>query len=97
MSRSTEYLLGHDDPELERLKLQAQVIAGVSRRLMRDCGIVPGMRVLEIGCGVGDFTMLLAGAVGETGKSSPSTASNGRSRPRAGEPWLPAIGRSISS
>ena len=68
MSAMPEYVLGHDDPEMERLKLQAQVIAEVSRRLIRKCGIEPGMQVLEIGCGVGDLSMLLAEAVGSSGK-----------------------------
>ena len=62
-----DYFLGHDDEEIARLQLQAGVIEGVTRRLIGDCAIGPGMRVLEIGCGVGDVSMLLADAVGESG------------------------------
>ena len=62
-----DYFLGHDDEEIARLQLQAGVIEGVTRRLIGDCSIEPGMRVLEIGCGVGDVSMLLADAVGESG------------------------------
>jgi trans-aconitate methyltransferase len=46
---------------------QAQILAPFSEHLLRDAGIVPGMRVLDIGCGMGDVTMLAAGLVGPTG------------------------------
>src|SRR5262245_29577213 len=67
MNVTPAYILGHADLEIERLQLQADIIAGVTRRLIRKCGIGPGMRVLDIGCGVGDVSMLLADAVGATG------------------------------
>ena len=67
MSSTTEYVLGHSDLEIERLKLQAAALAGITRRLIRECGIQPGMRVLDIGCGAGDVSMLLAEAVGPSG------------------------------
>jgi 2-polyprenyl-3-methyl-5-hydroxy-6-metoxy-1,4-benzoquinol methylase len=67
MNLSPAYMLGHADQELERLQLQASIVAGITRRLIRECGIGPGMRVLDIGCGVGDVSMLLAETVGETG------------------------------
>jgi ubiquinone/menaquinone biosynthesis C-methylase UbiE len=67
MSTVASYILGHENPELERLLIQAKLIEKVSRRLLRECGIGPGMRVLEIGCGLGDMSMLLAEAVGDTG------------------------------
>jgi ubiquinone/menaquinone biosynthesis C-methylase UbiE len=61
------YVLGHADAEIERLQFQASIIAPVTRRLIRESGIGPGMRVLDIGCGIGDVSMLLAEAVGDTG------------------------------
>ena len=64
---ATPYVLGHADLEIERLQFQAGIIADVSRRLIRECGVGRGMRVLDIGCGVGDMSMLLAEAVGDTG------------------------------
>jgi SAM-dependent methyltransferase len=67
MTIAPAYILGHEDPEIERLQLQASIIACVTRRLIRECGIEAGMRVLDIGCGVGDVSMLLAEAVGEAG------------------------------
>src|SRR6266851_3545534 len=67
MTAKADYQLGHADPEIERLQLQARILAGVTGRLIHESGIGPGMRVLDIGCGVGDVSMLLADAVGPSG------------------------------
>lgn len=66
-STAASYLLGHSDLEIQRLQIQARVLEDVTRRLIRECGIGPGMHVLDIGCGVGDVSMLLADAVGPYG------------------------------
>src|SRR5262245_24561251 len=63
----TDYVLGHSDFELERLQIQARAIGDITRRLIRECNIKPGMRVLDIGCGAGDVSMMLAEAVGPSG------------------------------
>jgi ubiquinone/menaquinone biosynthesis C-methylase UbiE len=67
MDKAPDYLLGHGERELERLQLQASIIGGVTSRLIRESGIRAGMRVLDIGCGAGDVSMLLAEAVGPEG------------------------------
>jgi ubiquinone/menaquinone biosynthesis C-methylase UbiE len=67
MSANSGYLLGHSDQEIERLKLQAACLEGLTRRLIRECGIAAAMRVLDLGTGVGDVAMLLAETVGPTG------------------------------
>src|SRR5215471_4104994 len=67
MSSTTEYVLGHSDFEIARLKVRAAALADITRRLIRECGIAPGMRVLDIGCGAGDVSMLLAEVVGPSG------------------------------
>ena len=68
MSSRSDYVLGHSDLEIERLKLQAAAMAHITRRLIRECGIQPGMRVLDIGCGAGDVSLLLAEAIGPQGR-----------------------------
>jgi 2-polyprenyl-3-methyl-5-hydroxy-6-metoxy-1,4-benzoquinol methylase len=67
MTAAPSYALGHADPEVERLQVQAKFLEKVTRRFIRECGVRPGMRVLDIGCGVGDVTFLIANAVGASG------------------------------
>jgi len=68
MAESSVYVLGHADAEVERLQLQGQILEPFTRRLIGACGIHEGMRVLELGCGVGDVSLLLAEAVGTSGR-----------------------------
>ena len=40
----------------------------MTERLLVDAGVGPGMRVLDVGCGNGNVSILLAKLVGETGE-----------------------------
>jgi ubiquinone/menaquinone biosynthesis C-methylase UbiE len=62
-----EYSLGHSAAEQERLQRQAGYLRGITESIWRTAGIAPGMRVLDIGCGVGDTTFLTADLVGPGG------------------------------
>ena len=62
------YLLGHSNRELERLKLQARLIDPITRQFLRDAGIAPGMRVLDVGSGAGDVAFLAAELIGDSGE-----------------------------
>jgi SAM-dependent methyltransferase len=53
---------------LDRLAVQARLIGPMTRRYFRDAGIVPGMRVLDVGSGAGDTAFLAADLVGDTGE-----------------------------
>jgi ubiquinone/menaquinone biosynthesis C-methylase UbiE len=66
MSNPT-YVLGSSPRELSRLILQAQIIEPITERLLRRLGIKEGMRVLDLGCGAGDVSMLAAEMVGPKG------------------------------
>src|SRR5258708_33972807 len=63
-----DYALGYTASEHERLIRQATRIAPYTERLFREAGIGPGQRVLDLGSGVGDVSMLLARIVGPSGE-----------------------------
>ncbi|OBF27174.1 hypothetical protein A5724_03800 [Mycobacterium sp. ACS1612] len=62
-----KYILGHSQPEIDRLMRQAEMLRPITERLLLSAGIEPGMRVLDIGCGPGDVSLLIADLVGPTG------------------------------
>jgi SAM-dependent methyltransferase len=62
------YALGHAERELQRLTVQARLIGPITRRLLCEAGIGEGMRVLDVGSGVGDVAFLAAELVGATGE-----------------------------
>jgi ubiquinone/menaquinone biosynthesis C-methylase UbiE len=62
-----KYILGHSQEEIRRLMLQATIMRPFTERLMRNAEIGPGMRVLDLGCGAGDVSMLAAELVGPSG------------------------------
>ena len=61
------YALGHSPTEIRRLDIQAAIIRPITMRLLHTIGVSPGMRILDVGCGAGDVTMLAAKLVGESG------------------------------
>lgn len=62
------YALGYTSSEQDRLIRQAARINPIVERLFREGGIGPGQRVLDLGSGVGDVSMVLARLVGPTGE-----------------------------
>lgn len=68
MTRNTDYLLGHDDPELRRLEDQGKALGPATDVILKTVGIEPGMRVIDLGTGVGDVALAVADLVGPTGK-----------------------------
>jgi len=64
---TSHYLLGHTERELRRLDLQGELYREITLRAFQDAGIVPGMRVLDIGCGSGDVSITVGGLVGPSG------------------------------
>jgi len=61
------YVLGHADAEMQRLAEQAAFYADLTEDVFRRAGLAPGMRVLDVGCGAGDVSLLAAALVGPSG------------------------------
>ncbi len=69
MSRQiTGYVMGHTDRERRRLALQAAIINPLTDGFLRRAGISAGMQVLELGCGIGEVSLITARLVGPHGR-----------------------------
>jgi ubiquinone/menaquinone biosynthesis C-methylase UbiE len=64
---ASNYVLGQSDHEYERLMLQARILRPYTEKFFRAAGLAPGMRVLEVGSGMGDVALLSADIVGPGG------------------------------
>ena len=67
MSESCSYPLGYSEDEARRLASQAAFLEDLTADVLRRAGIGSGMEVLDLGCGVGDVSVLAARMVGECG------------------------------
>lgn len=67
MSINNTYVLGHIDAEIERLLLQGRLYNDFTEHALRLAGLRPGMRVLDVGCGPGDVSIIAARLVGPDG------------------------------
>ena len=63
----SDYALGSSDEEITRLDAQSASIEAPTRLLLRAAGIGPGMRVLDLGTGLGHVARLVAELVGSKG------------------------------
>jgi len=62
------YVLATGDAAAHRLNLLHRTYGPAGRELLLRAGIQPGMRVADLGCGVGKMTQLLAELVGPGGE-----------------------------
>lgn len=67
LPEDTDYALGRTNAEYDRLIEQAELLRPLTERMLRAAGIGPGMHVLDVGCGVGEVSFLVAGLVGPGG------------------------------
>src|SRR5690606_17958552 len=90
----TDYVLGHSERELDRLHRQAMLFADLTRDILVRAGLESGMRVLDIGCGVGDVSLIAAELVTSGGAvtgvdPSPEALAVARARLDAmGKSWV---------
>lgn len=63
----TDYALGRTNIEYARLIEQAELMRPLTERVLRAAGIVAGMRVLDVGSGMGDVSFLVSELVGPNG------------------------------
>jgi ubiquinone/menaquinone biosynthesis C-methylase UbiE len=61
------YALGHDPRELARLDQQARAIEWATSLILREAGIAPRSRVLDLGTGLGHVARLAGRLVGTAG------------------------------
>jgi ubiquinone/menaquinone biosynthesis C-methylase UbiE len=60
----TDYAFGRSGDEYERLIEQAELFRPLTQRMLLAAEIKHGMYVLDVGCGVGDVSFLVASLVG---------------------------------
>jgi ubiquinone/menaquinone biosynthesis C-methylase UbiE len=68
MSEAQDYPLGYSDQEAKRLADQGALLEELTEEVFRRAGLRQGMQVLDIGCGVGDVSLLAARMVGSDGR-----------------------------
>lgn len=62
------YILGNRDSEIARLEIQATLFEPLTRQTLLNAGLKKGMSCIDIGCGSGSVTRLMANMVGKTGR-----------------------------
>jgi protein-L-isoaspartate O-methyltransferase len=82
------YVLGHGSDEHRRLMLQSRFVGELTEIVFARAGLGEGMHVLDVGCGVGDVSLLAAAFVGPGGSvlgidQAPESVAVARERAKA--------------
>jgi SAM-dependent methyltransferase len=67
MTERREYLFENSAAEEQRLLAQGRLLDPLTRRVLLEAGLAPGMRVLDLGSGAGNVAMIAAELVGPEG------------------------------
>jgi ubiquinone/menaquinone biosynthesis C-methylase UbiE len=89
-----QYGSGVGDDELARLEAQGTALAAATQMIFANAGLRPGMRVLDLGCGAGDVSFVVADMVGPGGSVvgvDRSREALDRARVRAGQRGLSRV------
>ena len=66
-AKDRSYPMKYTEEELRRLRFQGRYWGKISLEVLQEAGIGTGMRVLDLGCGAGDFSLQAAELVGPSG------------------------------
>ena len=91
--RST-YVMGATEHERRRLSLQGSILKSLTDSFLKQAGLSEGMRVLDLGCGIGDVSLIAARIVGPVGSVTgldPDSAALDTARARAREEGLSQV------
>ena len=66
-NEANSYPLGYTNDEARRLAMQAAYLEDLTADVLRRAGVGTGLHVLDLGCGVGDVSLLVARMVGTAG------------------------------
>jgi SAM-dependent methyltransferase len=82
------YVFGHSVGETQSIQQLAQILAPVTRQFLEQAGRCAGMKVLEVGSGAGDVSLLAAELVGPSGtvigvENNPAILETARARVQA--------------
>src|SRR5205085_2115322 len=64
---ASTYVIGATEHERRRLSLQGSILNPLSYHFLRQAGVSAGMHVLDLGCGLGDVSLIAARIVGPHG------------------------------
>jgi ubiquinone/menaquinone biosynthesis C-methylase UbiE len=67
LSVPDDYPLGYSEAEARRLAAQAALFDELTEDVLRRAGLRTGMQVLDLGCGIGDVSLLVGRMVGPSG------------------------------
>src|ERR671922_2316406 len=62
------YILGSSSSEIKRLEIQAALFERLTKQTLLNAGLKKGMSCIDIGCGSGSVSRLMASMVGKTGR-----------------------------
>jgi ubiquinone/menaquinone biosynthesis C-methylase UbiE len=62
------YILGNRSSEIKRLEIQAALFEPLTKQTLLNAGLKKGMSCIDIGCGSGSVSRLMARMVGKTGR-----------------------------
>jgi 2-polyprenyl-3-methyl-5-hydroxy-6-metoxy-1,4-benzoquinol methylase len=89
-----QYVIQGGEAEVQRLRLLARAKWPTTEALLRQAGLAPAMRCLDVGCGIGEVTRQLARWVGPSGQAVGIDANEdfvARARAETARPGLPAV------